>query len=66
MADRTEHNPSLYRALHSLRKGGLHKALGVPEDENIPKEKIEKASHSDNKHLAHMASFAKTMSGFKK
>lgn len=66
MADRSEHNPSLYRALHSLRKGGLHQALGISEDEKIPKDKIEKASHSDNGHLAHMANFAKTMGGFKK
>jgi hypothetical protein len=59
-------NPSLYRAMHHLRKGGLHRALGVPEGETIPKEKIEAASHSENAHLAHMANFAKTMGGFKK
>ena len=60
-----KHNVSLYRAMHHLRKGGLHRALGVKEGEPIPKEKIEKASHSDNAHLAHMANFAKTMSHFK-
>jgi hypothetical protein len=59
-------NPSLYRAMHHLRRGGLHRALGVPEGETIPKEKIEAASHSENAHLAHMANFAKTMGGFKK
>ena len=59
-------NPSLYRAMHHLRRGGLHRALGVPEGETIPKEKIEEASHSENAHLAHMANFAKTMGGFKK
>jgi hypothetical protein len=58
-------NPSLYRAMHHLRKGGLHRALGVPEGETIPKEKIEAASHSENAHVAHMANFAKTMGGFK-
>lgn len=58
------HNVSLYRALHHLRHGGLHRALGVPEDETIPKEKIEKASDSSNSHLAHMANMAKTMEGF--
>ncbi len=58
-------NPSLYRALHKLRKGGLHRALGVPEGEKIPKSKVEAASRSKNAHVAKMANFAKTMSGFK-
>ncbi len=60
-----KHNVSLYRALHHLRKGGLHRALHVPEGEKIPEAKVEAASHSSNEHLRHMASFAKTMSGFK-
>jgi hypothetical protein len=55
---------SLYRALHHLKLGGLHRALGVPESENIPEEKIEQAKHSDNQHLAHMANMAHTMEGF--
>jgi len=45
-------NPSLYRALHKLRKGGLHRALGVPEGETIPKSKVEAATHSKNAHVA--------------
>ncbi len=49
-----------------MRRGGLHRALGVPEDENIPKEKVEAAAHSSNEHVAHMARFAKTLGGFKK
>ncbi len=61
-----KHNVSLYRALHHMNRGGLHRALGVPEGEDIPKEKIEKAANSDNEHLAHMARFAQTMSHFKK
>ena len=65
MAARTKHDPSLYRSLHQLRKGGLHRALHVPEGTKIPEERIEAASHSDNQHLAHMANFAKTMSHFK-
>jgi hypothetical protein len=64
MASRTKHDPSLYRAIHSLRHGGLHRALGIPEEDKIPESKIESASHSDNAHLAHMANFAKTMGGF--
>jgi hypothetical protein len=59
-------NPSLYRAIHGLRHGGLHKALGLPLDEKIPEEKLESAKHSDNPHTAHMASFAQTLKGFHK
>lgn len=66
MADKKKHNISLYRAIHHLRHGGLHKALGIPEDETIPKSKIEAATNSSNPHVAHMANFAKTMGGFKK
>ena len=44
-----------------VKKGGLHKALHVPQDETIPKSKIEKASHSKNAHLKHMAQFAKNV-----
>ena len=58
-------NPSLYRSLHQLRKGGLHRALGVPEGEKIPAAKVAAARHSSNAHVANMANFAHTMSGFK-
>lgn len=59
-------NPSLYRAMNHLRKGGLHRALGVPEDESIPAHKLEAAKHSKNEHVQHMANFAATMGKFKK
>lgn len=58
------HNASLYRAMHHLRKGGLHRALGVPEGEKIPEAKLEAAKHSSNEHVRHMANFAGTMEGF--
>lgn len=58
------HNPSLYRAMHHLRKGGLHRALGVPEDETIPEAKVNAATHSSSPHIAAMANMAKTMSHF--
>jgi hypothetical protein len=61
MAEKT----SLYRAMHHLRKGGLHKALGVPKDETIPADKLESAKNSSNDHIKKMASFADTMSKFK-
>lgn len=60
-----KHNVSLYRAMHHLRKGGLHRALGVPENQNIPDDQIEAATNSDNAHVAHMARFAKTLKGMK-
>jgi hypothetical protein len=59
------HNVSLYKAMHHLRKGGLHRALHVPEGETIPQEKVEAAKHSSNPHVVHMANFAHTMGGFK-
>ena len=66
MASRKKHNPSLYRAMHHLRKGGLHRALHVPEGEKIPASKVEAATHSDSPHIRKMANFAQTMGGFKK
>jgi hypothetical protein len=58
-------NVSLYRAMGHLNKGGLHRALGVPEGEKIPADKLEAARNSQNEHVRHMANFAHTMSGFK-
>jgi hypothetical protein len=61
MAEKKKHNVSLYRAIHHLRHGGLHRALGVSEDSTIPKEKIEAATHSKSTHVAAMARFAQTL-----
>jgi hypothetical protein len=61
-----KHNVSLYRAMHGLRHGNLHRALGVSEDKVIPKEKIEAATHSTSDHVRHMATMAQTMAGFHK
>lgn len=61
-----QHNVSLYRAMHHLNHGGLHRALGIPEDKKIPESKIEAAKNSKNEHVAHMANMASTMEGFKK
>jgi hypothetical protein len=60
-----KHNASLYRSMHHLRKGGLHRALGISESESIPAKKLEAARHSDNEHVRKMAEFAHTMKGFK-
>ena len=59
------HNPSLYRALHKLNKGGLHRALGVPEGTKIPADKLEAARNSKNAHISRMANMAHTMAGWK-
>jgi len=58
-------NPSLYRALHKLRKGGLHRALHVPAGEKISESKLSAAEHSTNPHVKKMAVFARTMHGWK-
>ena len=60
-----KHNVSLYRALHHLRKGGLHRALGVPEGEKIPAAKLSAARNSKSEHVRHMANFAHAMGKFK-
>ena len=60
-----KHNVSLYRAMHHLRKGGLHDALHIPRDQKIPAERLEAAKHSKNEHVQHMANMAATMEGFK-
>jgi hypothetical protein len=61
-----KHNVSLYRAIHHLNHGGLHRALHVPEGETIPAEKLEAAKNSSNEHVRHMANFAATLKGFHK
>lgn len=66
MSESKKKNVSLHRAIHDLNKGGLHRALGVPEGQDIPKDKIEAARNSSNEHLAHMANFAHTLARFKK
>lgn len=51
----------IQKAVDPKKKGDLHKALHVAQGEKIPKGKIEKASHSKNAHLRHMAQFAKNV-----
>lgn len=50
----------------SHNKGGLHRALGVPEGNKIPQNLLTKALNSSNTHVRKMAQFAKTLKGFKK
>jgi hypothetical protein len=51
----------IQKAVNPANKGGLHKALHVAQDKKIPKAKIEKATHSKNPKLRHMAQFAKNV-----
>lgn len=47
-----------------MKKGALHKKLGVPQGEKIPAEKLEKAAHSENPETRKQAALAKTFKGF--
>jgi hypothetical protein len=51
----------IQKATKPSTKGNLHKALHVPQGETIPKGKINKATHSKDAHLRHMAQFAKNV-----
>ena len=43
--------------------GGLHRALGVPEGEKIPADKMAKAKRSKNPRVRRMAALAGTLAG---
>lgn len=66
MADKKNETVHLshHRVVMHLHKGGLHRALGIPEGETIPKERIEEATHSKNEHVAKMAHLAQTMASW--
>jgi len=49
-----------------MKKGALHKELGVPEGKKISEKKLEKAEHSKNPTLRKRAVLAETLKGFKK
>lgn len=51
--------------LAGLDKGGLHRALGVPQGKPIPANKLAKALKSKDAHLRKMAQFAKNAKKFK-
>lgn len=61
----TPRNKGLYRAMRRLRKGGLHEALHIPQDQKIPADRLEKAKNSSNPHVVKMANMAATMKKFK-
>jgi hypothetical protein len=47
-------------------KGGLHKALNVPQGKKIPETKLERAEHSKNSLIKKEANLAQTLEGFHK
>lgn len=47
-----------------MKKGALHKELGIPEGKKIPAKKLEKAEHSNNPKLRKRAILAKTLKSF--
>ena len=44
--------------LEGLKKGALHKEMGISEDKKIPEKKLEKAANSDDETLRKRAQFA--------
>jgi hypothetical protein len=53
------------QAMH-MKKGALHKELGVPMGKKIPAKKLAKAAKSSNPRLAKRANLARTLSGLRK
>jgi hypothetical protein len=49
-----------------MKKGALHKELGVPEGKKIPVSKLKKAEHSKNPTLKKRAVLAETLGKLRK
>lgn len=47
-----------------MKKGALHKEMGISENKKIPAERLEKAAHSGNKLLSKRVNLAKTLKSF--
>jgi hypothetical protein len=47
-------------------KGRLHKALGIPEGQPIPRARLEAAAKSKDPHMRQMANYALAARGWKK
>lgn len=48
------------------RKGALHRNLGIPLGEKIPKARLNAAANSDNPTISKEAQLAKTLKGLSK
>jgi hypothetical protein len=51
----------IQKAINPAHKGDLHSALHVSKDKKIPASKLNKATHSKDSHIRHMAQFAKNI-----
>lgn len=49
-----------------MKKGALHRELGVPEGKKIPEKKLKKAEKSDNPTLRKRAQLAETFKKMRK
>jgi hypothetical protein len=49
-----------------IKKGALHRELGVPEGKKIPEKKLKKAEHSKNPTLKKRAVLAETLGKLRK
>lgn len=49
-----------------MKKGALHRALGVPSDEDIPVKKLQAAEHSQSPLMRKRANLAMTLRSFNK
>jgi hypothetical protein len=56
----------IQKALPASSKGKLHRELGVPEGEKIPKAKLKKAEHSKNPTERKRAHLAETLGKLRK
>lgn len=62
MAHSEAEKVSFHRSMHKLNHGGLHRALGIPEGQKIPTDRIAAAKNSSNPHVKSMAILASNMS----
>lgn len=62
-ADAYKHGGGIH--IKKKNKGALHRALDVPEGEDIPEAKIKKAEHSKSKKMRARAQFADNAKHFK-
>jgi hypothetical protein len=46
-----------------IKKGALHRALGIPEGEKIPQSALDRAQRSKDPHVRKMAQLAETLKG---
>lgn len=56
------HNPKTWKP--GGTPGKLHRAMGIPEGEKIPSDKLEAAAHSNDPGKRRMAIHAQTMKGW--